>query len=123
MNTIELFKKLELLKKDYIKLKYNTKKTKTANDKRFDKMRLLRRKFNELQRLIDWSRIDVSKLNLMSPGAGPWCLLKTENYINHGFYFSFNFIGDNTRYVGEYSLLDDKCGIDNLNIIIDQIKE
>lgn len=119
---INLLEDLKKIKDEYLELKYRHYKTKKANQNRFDKLHDLRLRFLNLSYEINWSNIDVSKLNLMAPHAGPWHLLHAHDFKNEGFYFSFKFKGSDDRYVGEYSLLENKCGIDNLKIIINQIK-
>jgi len=110
----ELLLEMRILKNKYLALKSNPKKTKAAKEKRLDAMRLLRREFLVLTEKLDFTGFDIRALNLLAPSSGPWCLVDAENFKDEGNYFSFNFKDDTTRYVGEYSLLDDKCGIDNL---------
>lgn len=117
----DLLNQLTNLKNDYnaLRTKACNLKTKKAQQKVYDSMRLVRREFNLLSYTIDWSRVDMSKMNLMAPSSGPWCLLEATDFKHEGTFISFMF-PDGDRYVGEYSLLDDKCGFDNLAIISKQ---
>lgn len=117
----DLLLKLTTLKNDYkaLQSKVCTLKTKKAQEKVYDSMRVVKREFNLLSYEIDWSQVDMGKMNLMAPSSGPWCLLEATDFKHEGTYISFMF-PDNTRYVGEYSLMDNSCGFDNLAIISKQ---
>lgn len=117
----ELLLQLTTLKNDYkaLQAKLRTLKTKAAQNKAYDAMRSVRREFNQLSYTIDWTKVDMSKMNLMAPSSGPWCLIEATDFRHEGSFISFKF-PDNVRYVGEYSLIDDKCGFDNLAIISKQ---
>ena len=120
----ELLNKMLVLKEKYKKLSSKHYKTEAAKRKNLDAMFEVRKQFKLLQEEIDWSMIDVSKMNLMVPCGGPICLIDCYDFKLEGsWYFSFSIKGDRDRYVGEFSLLEDKCGIDNLAIIIKQGEE
>jgi hypothetical protein len=95
-------------------------KTKAAQSKAFDKSRDIRREFCLLSKELDLNQFDMSLMNLMCPCAGPWFLGEATDFRNEGNYISFA-LPDGKRYVGEYSLIDDKCGFDNLAILAKQL--
>lgn len=123
MSNLSLIANMADLKQQYEKLQEQARNLKTASarEKRFDSMRTVRRAFSELQSQLDWSQFDIRDLNLMAPASGPWALRDAENFECMGWWFSFNFKGDSTKYVGEFSLLDNKCGIDNLKQLTKQL--
>jgi hypothetical protein len=121
MNILKLLSQLNTLKNEYVTFKYNPKKTRKANERRFDRMRAIRYEVLELQDVLFeqyGDHIPYNQLNLMVPCAGPWALQDTHDFQYHGNYLSFRFNDETPRYVGEFNILDDMCGIDNLDVII-----
>lgn len=119
----ELVNKLLELKTSYNNqlVKARKLKTKAAQKKAFDVARLIRRDFSILSHDLDLNQFDMSKMNLMCPCAGPWCLTDASDFKHEGLYVSFK-MPDGIRYVGEYSLIDNQCGLDNLAILANQLK-
>lgn len=106
--------------------KFGTLKTKTAKEKRREKIIQLRREFNKLaydQLYPHLNSFNLFKLNLMAPGGGPWANFEFKTAIHEHDQNRYITLvcWDGTKYVGEFSLLDDKCGIDNLAKLSDQV--
>jgi hypothetical protein len=117
MNTLE--RMLE------IKTRYNSlkvPKTKAAKEKYLDKAASIRR---EMLALVEANQEEISalivkhakSLNVMAPSGGPWCTVnsKIDMFQCHGTYFQLTL--DN-EYVGLVHLMENKCGMDNVELLV-----
>ena len=116
--------KLIELKTEYKKLQAECYKlkTKAAREKRWDAMRKIKVEFSMAMDDLDFSNVDFKALNVMAIVGGPYCTIDAENFevmehFGNAFGVSFNIKGNPSRYAGIVYLLDDKCGIDNLEIL------
>ena len=104
---------------EQLKKAQNTKNKKTAEKYR-DKAQYFRRMIAEELIQWDFSGLDFKQLNVMAPGAGPYCLVDAYDFKvekNLGSMLHISFCYESTRYAGYVHWVDDKCGIDNMKLI------
>jgi hypothetical protein len=95
-------------------------KTKSAKEKQWDKMRDIRCQFAELARTYNFSQFALAHLNIMSMIGGPYYVDKAATIDVRTNYGTRLQVCIDNEWAGMIELLDNPCGIDNLNLLLKQ---